>query len=67
MAAEHCYQRVLSKIACRLEIVSQFKSCQTKTNVVDYLPPLGDEEDPVPLHRGVRGVGELKVVLTHLI
>ena len=28
---------------------------------------MGDEEHPIPLHRGVWGVGELKVVLTHLI
>ena len=33
---------------------------------VVHLPSLGDEEDPVPLHRGVWGVRELQVVLAHL-
>ena len=34
---------------------------------MSYLPPLGDEEDAVPLHRGVRRVRELQVVLAHLL
>ena len=37
-----------------------------ETKVV-HLPSLRDEEDSVPLHRGVRGVRELQVVLAHLV
>ena len=62
MAAEHCYQRVLSKITCCLKFGFHFQQA-----AVVHLPSLGDEEDPVPLHRGVRGVRELKVVLAHLM
>ena len=41
------------------------KNVNAKKNLV-HLPPLGNEEDPVPLHRGVWSVGELKVVLANL-